>query len=76
MRSSFIKQIKSKWVRNTTTMYTKNHPITPKEVENVLGGFLGVEKDYTEQKSASPINKKKNQELDSKRVQRVILRKE
>ncbi len=43
----------------------KNHPDTPKEVENVLDlGFLGVRKDYPDQKSALPIKKKKkNQDL-------------
>ncbi len=46
-------------------IYKKNHPITPKEVENILDlGFLGVEKDYSEQKSALPIKKtKRNQYL-------------
>ncbi len=43
-------------------IYKKNHPDTPKEVDNVLDlGFLGVEKDYPEQRSVLPIKKKRNQ---------------
>ncbi len=42
----------------------KNHPVTPKEVESILDlGFLGVEKDYPEQKSVLSIKKKRNNEL-------------
>ncbi len=45
-------------------IYKKNHPITPKKVDNVLDlGFLGIEKDYPEQKSVIPIKKKRNQDL-------------
>ncbi len=46
-------------------IYKKNHPVIPKEVENVLDlGFLGVRKNHPDQKSALPIKKKKrNQEL-------------
>lgn len=46
-------------------IYTTNHPVTPKDVENIFDlGFLGVEKDYpAEQKSVLPIKKKKNQNL-------------
>ncbi len=49
--------------RHDYKIYKKNHPVTPKEVENVLDlGFVGVEKDYPKQKSALPIkNKKRNQ---------------
>jgi hypothetical protein len=45
-------------------IYKKNHPDTPKEVENVFDlGYLGVEKDFPKQLSSLPIKKKKNQEL-------------
>ncbi len=45
-------------------IYKKNHPITPKKVDNGLDlGFLGIEKDYPEQKSVLPIKKKRNQDL-------------
>ncbi len=41
-------------------VYRKNHPFTPKKAENVLDlGFLGVEKDYSEQRSVLPIKKKR-----------------
>ena len=42
----------------------KNHPVTPKDVENVYDlGYLGVEKDFPEQLSSLPFKKKRNQEL-------------
>ncbi len=46
-------------------IYKKNPPVTPKNVENVLDlGFLGVEKDFPEQRSVLPVKKKKrNNEL-------------
>jgi hypothetical protein len=45
-------------------IYKNNHPITPKDVLNVFDlGYLGVEKDFPEQKSAIPNRKKRNQEL-------------
>ncbi len=49
----------------TEQIYKKNHPDTPIEVENVLDlGFLGVEKDYPEQKSTLPIKKKKRNQKE------------
>ncbi len=46
-------------------IYKKNHPVTPKQVVNVLDlGYLGVEKDFPEQLSALPYKKQRNpQEL-------------
>ncbi len=45
-------------------VYKKNHPIIPKDVLNMYDlGYLGIEKDFTEQISALPYKKKKNQEL-------------
>ncbi len=45
-------------------IYKNNHPVTPKDVENIFDlGFLGVEKDYPEQISSLPIKKKRNQDL-------------
>ncbi len=46
-------------------IYKTNHPVTPKDVENMFDlGFLGVEKDYPEQISSLPIKKRKgNQKL-------------
>jgi hypothetical protein len=52
--------------RHDYRIYKKNHPDTPKDVENIFDlGFLGVEKDYpAEQISSLPIKKKKgNQDL-------------
>ncbi len=49
--------------------YKKNHPVTPKEVENILDlGFLGVkEKDYPEQISSLSIKKNKRNRVNSRR---------
>lgn len=63
----FIKQNISKYRKKTYDykIYKKNHPDTPKDVESIVDlGFLGVEKDYPEQISSLPIEKKKgNQDL-------------
>ena len=44
------------------SIYKKDHPVTPKQVVNVLEhGYLGVEKDFPEQlSSALPCKKKRN----------------
>ncbi len=43
-------------------VYKKNHPVTPKEVVNVVDlGYLGVKTDFPEQLSALPCKKKINQ---------------
>ena len=45
-------------------IYKKDHPDIPNEVERVFDlGFLGVQKDYPEEKSSLPIKRKKNQIL-------------
>lgn len=45
-------------------VYKKNHPELPKDVMAMYDlGFLGVEKDYPEQKSLLPIKKEKDHEL-------------
>ncbi len=50
--------------RHDYDIYKENHPITPKEVVNIFDlGYLGVEKDFPEQKSYIPNRKKRNQEL-------------
>jgi hypothetical protein len=49
--------------RHDYDVYKKNHPITPKQVLNVVDlGYLGIEKDYPEQLSALPYKKKRNQQ--------------
>jgi hypothetical protein len=54
---------KQKGKKHDYRIYKKNHPVTPKEIENIFDlGFLGVEKDYpAEQISSLPIKKKRNQ---------------
>ena len=50
--------------RHDYDVYKKNHPVTPKQVVNVIDlGYLGVETDYPEQLSALPYKKKRNHEL-------------
>jgi hypothetical protein len=55
---------KQKGKKHDFRIYKKNHPVTPKEVENIFDlRFLGVEKDYpAEQISSLPIKKKRNQD--------------
>ncbi len=48
--------------RHDYDVYKNNHPVTPKQVVNVIDlGYLGVEKDFPEQLSALPCKKKRNQ---------------
>jgi hypothetical protein len=45
-------------------VYKKNHPDIPKDVMGRYNlGFLGVEKDFPEQRSSLPIKKEKDHEL-------------
>ena len=58
--------------RHDYDIYKNNHPVTPKQVVNVLNlGYLGVEKDFPEQLSALPYKKKRNQQELSARRKRV-----
>ena len=52
-------------------VYKKNHPLTPQDILNVFDlGYLGVEKDFNEQKSYISNRKKRNQVVTRrKRVQ-------
>ena len=44
------------------SIYKTNHPVIPKDVEGIYDlGFLGVHKDFPEQKSSLPIRKKRDQ---------------
>ena len=64
--------------RHDYDIYKKNHPTTPKQVVNVFDlGYLGVEKDFPDQKSSIP-NRKKPKRVGSrgKRVQPGSLQKE
>ncbi len=50
--------------RHYYDIYKRNHPITPKEVINVVNiGYLGIEKDFPEQLSSIPNRKERNREL-------------
>ena len=52
--------------RHDYDIYKKNHPVTPKQVVNVFDlGYLGVGKDFPDQKSSLPNKKKRNQELSA-----------
>ena len=52
--------------KHNYNIYKKNHPKLPKGVMSMFDlGFLGVEKDFPEQKSSMPIKKEKNCELSS-----------
>ena len=54
---------KKKGRKHDYDVYKKNHPVTPKQVVNVLDlGYLGVETDFPEQLSALPCKKKRNQQ--------------
>ena len=55
---------KQKGRKHDYKIYKKNHPKLPKDVTSMFDlGFLGVEKDYPEQKSSLPIKKDKDCEL-------------
>ena len=48
--------------RHDYDIYKKNHHVTPKQVVNVFDlGYLGVEKDFPDQKSSIPNRKKRSQ---------------
>ena len=50
--------------RHDYDIYKENHPLTPKQVLNVVDlGYLGVEKDLPEQLSSLPYRKKRNLEI-------------
>jgi hypothetical protein len=50
--------------RHDYKVYKKNHPDVPKDVLSLYDlGFLGVEKDFPEQRSSLPIKKERDHEL-------------
>jgi hypothetical protein len=56
------------------SIYKKNHPVTPKEVVNVVDlWYLGIEKDYPEQLSALPCKKRYQEDLsqEEKKYNRI-----
>jgi hypothetical protein len=49
--------------------YKKDHPVTPKQVVNVVDlGYLGIEKDFPEQLSALPCKRKRNRDLSQEEI--------
>src|SRR4051812_21365502 len=67
--------------RHDYDVYKNNHPVTPKQVVNVIDlGYLGIEKDFSEQLSALPCKKKRNCELSAqkrkKNTTKCILKRE
>jgi hypothetical protein len=45
--------------RHDYDIYKENHPLTSKQVVNVVDlGYLGVEKDFPQQLSSNPIERK------------------
>jgi hypothetical protein len=69
------KTIKKKGQKHDYNVYKKNHPVTPKQVVNVIDlGYLGIEKDFPEQESFLPYKKKRNQkELSAEEKEYNIL---
>ena len=50
--------------RHDYDIYKRNRPVIPKDVTSAFDlGFLGVEKDYPEQKSSLPVKKERSREL-------------
>jgi hypothetical protein len=51
-------------------IYKENHPVTPKEVVNVVDlGYLGIKKDFLEQLSSIPQRKKRNLEISAEEME-------
>jgi hypothetical protein len=55
--------------RHDYNIYKNNHPVTPKQVVNVVDlGYLGIEKDFPEQLSSIPQRKKRNLDLSAEEM--------
>ncbi len=60
--------------RHDYNIYKENHPAIPKDVLNVYDlGYLGVEKDFPEQRSSLPYKKKINQCLSQEEIEFNII---
>src|SRR4051794_3464311 len=56
--------------RHDYNIYKNNHPVTPKQVVNVVDlGYLGIEKDYPGQLSSIPQRKKRNLDLSAEEME-------
>ena len=54
--------------RHDYDIYKENHPVTPKQVVNVVDlGYLGIEKDFPEQLSSTTYRKKRNHNIYPKK---------
>ena len=59
--------------RHDYDIYKENHPVTPKQVVNLVDlGYLGVEKDFPDQLSSLPNRKKRNHETVRKKKKNTI----
>jgi hypothetical protein len=64
------KSAKKKGKRHDYDIYKENHPVTPKQVVNVVDlGYLGIEKDFPEQLSSLPNRKNRNKELSQEEIE-------
>ena len=62
--------------RHDYDIYKKNHPVTPKQVVSVFDlGYLGVEKDFPDQKSSCQTKRSQTQSylIDEKDTTRITL---
>ena len=56
--------------RHDYDVYKKNHPITPKQVLNIVDlGYLGIEKDFPKQLSSIPQRKKRSLDLSAEEME-------
>ena len=65
--------------RHDYDIYKENHPLTPKQVVNVVDlGYLDIEKDFPQQLSSIPHRKKRNigYPQSKKNTIKIILKRE
>ena len=56
--------------RHDYNIYKNNHPVTPKQVVNVVDlGYLGIEKDFPKQLSSIPQRKKRSLDLSAEEME-------
>ncbi len=56
--------------RHDYNIYKNNHPVTPKQVVNVVDlGYLGIEKDFPKQLSSIPHRKKRSLDLSAEEME-------
>ena len=64
--------------RHDYDIHKKSHPVTPEQIVSMFDpGYLGVGRDYPEQKSSMPNKKKRNTELSQEKdYNKAILKKD